>query len=66
MTDDMQRARHSARVYLTEARNRRNDPVNTNFCKTLVRWARNAHRRGMAPTVPAAQQKQAAQLELFA
>jgi hypothetical protein len=62
---DAEQARHSAHVYLTEARNRRGDPVNRDFCKTLVRWARNAHRRGMAPTVPAAQQKQAAQMELF-
>lgn len=53
---DAEQAKHSARVYLTEAWSRRHSPVNRAFVKTLRCWARNARRRAIEP----------AQLDLFA
>lgn len=43
-TPEADQLRFTARVFLTEARRRRNSP----FAKTLIQWARNARRRSMS------------------
>lgn len=56
-------AKHSARVYLTEARNRRGSP----FFWVLLRWAANARRRAMKPAEALPPEvSPPAQMELFA
>lgn len=55
---DAEQAKHTARVYLTEARNRRS----STFFWTLLRWAGNARRRAIEP----AEVAEPAQLDLFA
>ncbi|GEM_PF-1341820 len=57
-----QNDKRAARVYLHEARNRRDDPASTRFYWTLLRWAANARKRA----VIASQPQPPAQLELFA
>lgn len=56
-----EQAKHSARVYLTEARNRRS----SSFFWTLMAWAANARRRA-TPVAEAPSIQQPAQLDLFA
>lgn len=41
---EAEQLRFTARVFLAEARRRRNTP----FAKTLIQWARNARRRAMS------------------
>lgn len=43
---------HSARVYLTECRARRNDRVSRDFYWRLFAWAQGARRRAMAAREP--------------
>jgi len=63
---DAEHNKHLARVYLTEARSRRNSAINRNFYWTLLRWAANARRRATRLPEPSAPSVAPAQLELFA
>jgi len=63
---DAEHDKHLARVYLTEARSRRNGAINSNFYWTLLRWAANARRRAARLPEPAPPPPSPAQLELFA
>ena len=63
---DAEHDKHLARVYLTEARSRRNSAVNRNFYWTLLRWAANARRRATPLPEPTVMPSVPAQLELFA
>jgi len=63
---DAEHDKHLARVYLTEARSRRNSAINRNFYWTLLRWAANARRRATRLPEPAVMPSVPAQLELFA
>lgn len=56
---ELSQAKHSARVYLTEARSRRGSA----FFWTLMAWAANARRRAGNAPAPATSP---AQLDLFA
>jgi len=59
---DAKHDKRAARVYLREARNRRDDPASARFYWTLLSWAANARRRA----VIASQPQTLGQLELFA
>ncbi len=63
---DAEHDKHLARVYLTEARSRRNSAINRNFYWTLLRWAANARRLANRLPEPAVMPTAPAQLELFA
>ena len=55
-----EQAKHCARVYLTEARTRRD----SSFFWVVLGWAANARRRAVPVVVPAAQAP--SQMDLFA
>lgn len=46
---------HQARTYLSEARQRRNNPADRNFCWRLLLWAAACRRRATAVRTEPAQ-----------